>query len=191
MKKVIVAFGIAVTVVSANASYLYWAVTESDPGIASAIEWTSGWENPGYNSATLYVYETEKGHNTATAVTTYDYVNPSGHTVIKTLGGESGTVYADVSAFADSGSKYSFFIELRNSKAEQGSGAVAWSSSQTYAELATADVIYENVLDPATELMSSPVWHGTNYHSAPEPTSAMLMLLGVAGLALRRKQRKA
>jgi len=85
------------------------------------------------------------------------------------------------------GAMYSYFIELASSKTTP-SASVSATTSQTYADLQTAGSI-----QATAELSAVPqatVWHTSGASSAsPEPTSAMLMLLGVAGLALRRKQR--
>ena len=60
------------------------------------------------------------------------------------------------------GSGYTFYIELIN---------------------------YADATPVGTDLspVSMAVWHGGAYSSVPEPTSAMLVLFGLAGLALRRR----
>lgn len=93
--------------------------------------------------------------------------------------GTSPLVNVEVSDLGDS---YGYYIELVNNT----TGLVGYTSnseSQTYAALSDS-------ITTTLSKMPTAVWHGGTIN-APEPTSAMLMLLGVAGLALKRKQKKA
>lgn len=83
----------------------------------------------------------------------------------------------DVSAFATNPSGYSFYIELMNSSGS----VVGHSESATYSELAA------NITTDALDFATVDVWHGGTY-SVPEPTSGVLMLIGLAGLALKRRK---
>ena len=98
----------------------------------------------------------------------------------------NGWYVADVSEFTDS--QYSFYIELGN---WEGDSYDTWTS---YAET-TAGVSY-NYLQSSGNIqtwVSSPmlnaghVWMPMSY-VVPEPTSSLLILLGAAGLALRRRR---
>lgn len=94
--------------------------------------------------------------------------------------GNSQEYYAiDVSNY---GSEYSFYVELVN----YNSGAkdvLGYSESVAYTTMKNSGFILENPLS----ITSANVWHGSSY-AAPEPTSAMMILLGLAGLALKRKR---
>ena len=79
----------------------------------------------------------------------------------------------------DSG--YSYYIELLNETTGGGYEAVAASSLATWDDL-------KNFLTAKDVPGTGTPWTGTEYHVVPEPTSGLLLLLGVAGLALRRKR---
>lgn len=95
-------------------------------------------------------------------------------------GNEQEYYAVDVSTFATGG--YSFYIELVN----YDSGVkdvLGYSETKSYAELVSSGYILETPLS----ITSANVWHGGAY-AAPEPTSAVLMLIGLAGLALKRRK---
>lgn len=78
-------------------------------------------------------------------------------------------------------SSFSYYIELLRGTEDGGYEAVAASSLASWESL--RDFFTANgVLGTGTP------WTGTGYHAVPEPTSGLLLLLGVAGLALRRKR---
>jgi len=169
MKKLLVAFVFGVAAVSANAAYLYWQIIDDVDNAASASAWSSG----GWATAKLYSTK-DSGNAIATATRIYDEEEKIGGTP---------TQKTTIEASVFSGSSYSFYVELLNSKSEVVARSSQW---QTYASLKDQNIIIE-VPDLET---THATWGGGSFVAAPEPTSAMLMLLGVAGLALRRKQRK-
>lgn len=162
MKKLsvlLVAFAAAIT---ANASYLYWQVEKSD-----------------------YSHITEPDQVTAVNVWAIN-TETSEKTFVDGYRATEGTVnmseaqMIDVSAFS-SGS-YSFYIELMNySSGAQKLGETV--SNETYANMVNNHYIMET---PLSITMATP-WHGGTV-AAPEPTSGLLMLLGVAALGLKRRK---
>ena len=81
----------------------------------------------------------------------------------------------NMSAYGE-GSGYSFVVELMNSEL----GVIGESATFSYADIAPY------IWSPMGQKGAS-AWTVTAF-TVPEPTSGLLLLLGVAGLALRRKR---
>lgn len=166
MKKLVVLFGALCAGFVANASYLYWQVASDD-------------------------YKNITEPNLVTAVNVWA-VSDGNKTFVDGYRATSGTVnmveaqMIDVSAF--SSGTYSFYIELANySDGYKNLGNTV--SETTYADMVAKHYIMETPLS----VTQAQVWHGVGAgvgggFAAPEPTSAMLMLLGMAGLALKRRK---
>ena len=94
-------------------------------------------------------------------------------------------VYAiDVSSFASGG--YSFYIELINYDSSGKLTSIAQSGPMTYQALVDQHYIIE---DTGISIpTASTAWHGSAYAPGPEPTSALMMMLGVAFLGLKRRR---
>ena len=145
-------------------SYLYWMVEES-------VMTRDGESFNGYNSAKI------------------GYLNDSGSmTYLNLYGeGESGdfigigqSAKPGYESFANIlGSGSTFYIELFNDNMfVAGSDALSYSALESY--------ITSSMLQTPREPWTSA---GTTFTSnVPEPSSALLMLLGCAGLALKRKK---
>lgn len=91
----------------------------------------------------------------------------------------SGTA-AEASLAGINGLIGSFYVEYFNEQHEQ----VGFSSPYAWATLAESGFIGNNQSNPVVPHKG--VW--TPSYVVPEPTSGLLMLLGIAGLALRRKR---
>ena len=82
--------------------------------------------------------------------------------------------------------EYSFIVELGNIDSSDNWTTVATSASATYSSLGA--YIHQTFdMNPS----SMAVWTPTNFSAVPEPSSGLLMTIGFALLALRRKRKGA
>ena len=93
---------------------------------------------------------------------------------------------ADVSAYASGSPEYAFIIELGNWDGSNWS-TLALSETVSYADLAA-----NSHIDNVSGYNPNPItpWIATSY-VVPEPSSGLLVLVGAALLALRRRKRRA
>ena len=176
MRKAIFALSVAVAISSANASYLYWQIAPSEK---------SGLVSKEYDGARVFVSNNGGVSKTYLNIgygdfDTGDFTPFAGQKVQIPLY-EAVVAEVNTSLYGE-GTGYSFYIELIN----YSDGAfVAQSDSKsamTYADLEAKHYVGAD-LSP----VSMAVWHGGSYTTVPEPTSAMLVLFGLAGLALKRR----
>jgi hypothetical protein len=82
--------------------------------------------------------------------------------------------------------EYSFIVELGNIDSSDNWTTVAWSAAATYSSL--ANFIHQTFdMNPS----SMAVWTPTAFTAAPEPSTGLLVTIGFAFLALRRKRKGA
>ena len=200
MKKIIFAMAVVAAAASTHASYLYWQIGSDDIAAANTA---SGQTVQGVR---IYALNNTTGEQTFLKLGYADSGTDSFKYVDGTDGGANsyavsapvgGPLLADVTSFASG--DYSFYVELINND------VAAWKSNLSSA-YGTADfagqLVSSGTDDPITYTglsdkgfigndlspVSMAVWHGgAAYSSVPEPTSAMLVLFGLAGLALRRR----
>lgn len=176
MKKIIVLLGIGVVSFSVQASYLFWQIDSEDLA-GKVTPYATKIETP-WDKATLYAVDSEGTKYSlkewVVENANEDETNPyDGFTAGKSI--NLGDYYS---------AGYSYYVEMVNSEAPE-KGVIGYTQ-QTYAQL--AGFVTDQEFTPET-IPAAQIWHGGSYN-APEPTSAMLMMLGVAALGLRRKQRK-
>lgn len=169
MKKLFLIAAVGLFSCVANASYLVWQVN-SDVGNIDNI--AGDWDY-------AVLYAVSQDGKTYQEITREENQTGLGKT------GFTDEQATDISAFESGGtSTYSFYIELINSTTTPAS-LVGYDKKTSYADLSGS------LATTLSEIPSVQTWHGGASFAAPEPTSALLMMLGVAGLALKRKQRKA
>jgi len=185
MKKILLGIAFALIAVSSQASYLYWqldnTVAMQNTGTSYTLGQTTG-DTLWYSAK---VWAVNGSSQTAMELGTVDTAGQ-----YQSLGvDEIGTAGRYLVNLGDmTGDGYSYYVEYLGYNYNTGeTGQIGTGTSSTYEQLASSIVDYNS--SGLIPVETASVWHGGTAN-APEPTSAMLMLLGVAGLALRRKQRK-
>ena len=176
MRKAIFALSVAVAISSANASYLYWQIDTSEE---------SGLVSEPYTGARVFV-SNDNGATMRNYLTVGYGDYATGNLVemgkIQVPLYDSVVAVVDANAAYASDSSYKFYIELINYDSGTFVAQTESSSAMTYSQLVASEYIGAD-LSP----VSMAVWHGGSYTTVPEPTSAMLVLFGLAGLALKRR----
>ena len=94
----------------------------------------------------------------------------------------TGIQQADITGYDDS--KYRFYVELVNYTTGASSDGYKWS----YTELYESGYVAMGAKDIPT--VNANVGAHSNFAQAPEPSSGLLLLMGGAMLALRRRRQK-
>ena len=156
---------------SADDSYLYWMV-DTDDGTAAKFD---------YDTVQVRAFETAAGVDSGSYLTLY-YGNGAavgGTSVGKDLATSGLPFYASLASVM--GPSFSYVVELFNDGAKVGQSE----------SLFFTDAMAENYVAFATSTGNLPAmatWMAGGFSAVPEPNSAVLVLLGCAALALRRKK---
>ena len=134
---------------------------------AASFKWSAG---------NLYASDgTSKFTGDVTLYAVIDGVNTAVSTVkASSAGAIAATTFE--SASLDAGTYYDFFL----SYTDGGKQFVSTSKNVQAQATSTANITFGN--------MASATQNASNWATVPEPTSALLMVLGIAGLALKRKR---
>ena len=170
MKKLITICAVALSMGAFADSYLYWMLNES-----ANITWTTG-TGPTYNTVKIG-YSNADGTSTG-YLNIYGFGGTEYGNSLKLSSPADGTtgLYANIASYTTG---YSYYIELLNDSTVVGHSAESFAYSVNAAQIVT-DI-------SQTSLPTSDSWAPKTF-AIPEPTSGMLLLFGLAGLALRRKR---
>ncbi len=160
----VLAIALAATAARAEDSYLYWMVSDASYN-NSAIEFAYATIKAEGGDSYLNLYAPGATASSISALASTAYPGMSAST--------DGGAFAQITEYNNSAT--TFLVELWNSD-----GAVVGWQSYSY------DAWKNYVASPTGAGSVSPL---TVSQVVPEPTSGLLMLFGLAGLALRRKRR--
>ena len=173
MKKFLLTLGVLLMASMSNAAYLYWQLDNS-----SAADTTG-----------VTVYST--GDSGTSTVQVWGLGQDSdGNPILVPVA--SDNMYTDLVYAIDENSiqdGYSYYIEITHSDSSTTtSKEISASDFRTY----TAESATTSLTDIDNGDATVPIWHasaGGGMSPVPEPTSAILMMFGMAFLGLKRKNR--
>ena len=178
MKKIMVAMAVVAFATVAQAAALNWAiagkvVTESPAGSASA-------GRASYYTALVFAESDMAAVNTA--LEAKDYAKLQDLSLSSAQAAKSGAFAGTISDLT--GSTASIFTVIFDTQA--AGDAISTAQNYIMSEVVTANT-YSGT-DAATTASFDAAFGESKYQAIPEPTSGLLLLLGVAGLALKRKR---
>jgi len=172
-KSILLAVLLAALGASASDSYLYWMVD------------TTSADNFSYDYARIKAVN--GGTETYLSIYEADFDQP----LTEAAGGVSGVSKSTVDAYADFGSSAGFYASLAGINPSTASFIVELYNDSGFLAQSFNDGSYGAVsgMIYAGGIFAPPAmpWKAGSY-DVPEPSSGLLMLLGMAGLALRRRK---
>ena len=180
MKKALFSLFVLMAAFSSQAAYLYWQVgnlTGIDDVTSGYAKATNGTGEP-VTLTSYYLYQDEAGNLEWKPYTDDANITVSSETQFAAFIDESSNV----------GDGWSYYVELAND-----TETVARSTSIEYGS--DDYLAYTSAASSSAELpdaQSAETWHASGasgYTPVPEPTSAILMMFGMAFLGLKRKNR--
>ena len=180
MKKLITICAVALSMGAfAVDSYLYWMLDESSELSWTGTDKTTSISAPTYNKVALAVVTDATGQKVDSYLSLYSINGTAQTAPVSITPADGASLFANLGNYATSG--YSYYIELLNDSTVVGRSADTLSySAAAYIQSAIG----------GTSQMTAQQWSPSAFTTAaiPEPTSGMLLLLGLAGLALKRKR---
>lgn len=179
MKKLIIAAGAALIGIVVNAASFSWSTTGS---VYSPSDSTVA-----LNGFTAYLLSTSTITQSGLVAALRDGGSISDYSVLSTYtaASDSSKVTASGAGFEATGTQSAFFAIIRDdyvyiSKVVTKDALDVGTANLAFASQSTSSA----TVFASTAEFSTPGW----YQTVPEPTSGLLMLLGMAGLALRRRR---
>ena len=171
MKKLLVMVLSVASAAVAQASYLYWQTGTEET----------------FNGHQIYGYQIKVTDGNTTKTLTPTYPDDAPVVALEKGGYASDSEYKINLGDAYDSDAYSFYVEvLGYDSAIFGDGVVDVIGA-TEKPLNYSQMVSNNYIVPSGLTKIPTMWTGGPV-SAPEPTSAVLMLLGLAGLALKRRK---
>lgn len=169
---------------------MYWMVDYSgkatDMATQVAEKAADGWINLSPNTGNDFTANDFKWSRLVAVVNGEKVTVGAAELVDLKAGTEADPLVADLSGL--SGPITSFAVEFFNDS-DGSLSLLGWTESITPDEL-VANGMIADFRDPKYPQASYAVWSPMEFAAVPEPTSGLLLLIGGALLALRRKQRK-
>ena len=178
MKKIMIAMAVVAFAAIAQAASLNWAisakiVTESPAGSATA-------GRASFYTALVFMESDMAAVNTA--LENKDFDGLSDLAVSSFQAAKAGSFSGKIADLT--GSSASIFTVIFDTQA--AGDAISTAQNYIMSEVVTANT-YSGT-DAATTASFDAAFGESKYQAIPEPTSGLLLLLGVAGLALKRKR---
>jgi len=176
MKKLMIAVAAVAMAAVASASNVNWSCTN----IYQVDSSTKGSGYIGYLFDAATVSDTaavEKAIKGGTFTTTY-----ASQAAISGTSNASGAIAKFPAVQGKDAGTYNYYVVLFNAGSEANADHYILTATKSVTVPATGagTLAFANITGTGT---------GTEWKAIPEPTSGLLLLLGVAGLALRRKQK--
>ncbi|MBQ8124580.1 MAG: PEP-CTERM sorting domain-containing protein [Kiritimatiellae bacterium] len=191
MKKLIMAAAVALAAIGLNAATVNWAATKGylyDGASANKI--TTG---------SAYLMYVTAGYTQSDLVSAFAAANGDSSATLAAMSA-SGAMASGAAAIGDN-ARIAVSSSTSDLAAADGSVYfVVFNDDKMYVSI-TADALYDSVMGSSdasfasitasskVDLQAADGYSAAGWYTAvPEPTSGLLMLLGMAGLALRRKR---
>ena len=176
MKRILIAGLVMLAAGVAQAEYLYWQVSKSDESLANAVkEYNSKWQVPSESqigvdnlSSFRLVAENTESHEATTLLTTSRF---------------DQDIAIDITQYT--GNNYFYYVEVLSDASGIPYEKVA-RTSQTQTPMTYQEAVSQGYVYQGSDLSvpSLNVWTGGSFSAAPEPTSGLLLMIGVGLLGL-------